>query len=607
MAPTTAPAPSLADIERRARRDFIWTAKHLLTIRPKDEPACLLDLRWSQRYIAENYLIPAHKRNLPLALSVLKSRRLYCSTLFAAWAYHKIRWYRGRNAMIYSYDDSSTQEIFDMVLRFHDYLPEGVKPPTLKKNTQELEYVGTDSRIAQRVASQNDVGRGKTIHHMHVSEVDFLRDPYGVMTGAGEAVPTTGPSTFILETTANGDGGYFHDHWRTITRKREGTMVGGRYTFAVFLPWFWNPENTLVAPASWDPDEELVEMQARYRLTREQGFWYEQKRQDLELRNPGRGFKLMQQEYPGCPEEAFIQSRDSIFSEGGRKFIRDQVQPPVVGFRFLRTGDRQFGLEPCVPEEAPFQVWEPPHPGYTYALGVDVAHGGGGDDSAVCVMRMPGWRVVAEWYDNETSPGDLTLVVGTMARYYAHPRAADLPYVNVEINDGVGLVVNEELMKAAQEGAPWQPYYWEPFDRLAPPKITGATRTGWLTTIISKNVLIGIANLLLGDHLLWIPSGSLQAEMQRTIEVAPGYAQTRGADQVMAWLFALVTCYRKIARWDWPGMGMPRADDDERQPQRITNPAVQDTSAGRLWEPPSRDALWQDLPAGDGRGHWLVG
>jgi hypothetical protein len=96
--------------------------------------------------------------------------------------------------------------------------------------------------------------------------------------------------------------------------------------------------------------------------------------------------------------------------------------------------------------------------------------------------------------------------------------------------------------------------------------------------------------------------------MKRTIEVRAGIVATRGADQVMAWLFALVVCYRKIARWDWPGMGMVRhSEEDEGRRQTITNPTTQDTRAGRLFERPVPDAEWDGLPPGDGRGHWLMG
>jgi hypothetical protein len=327
------------------------------------------------------------------------------------------------------------------------------------------------------------------------------------------------------------------------------------------------------------------------------------KGQELETLNPGRGKKLLVQEYPCDDAECFLQAGDCIFTEEGLDALKTQRKPPLLGFQLVRTGDRAFTLSPTDPHEGALQVWEPPMPGFQYALGVDVAHGGGGDDSACCVVRMPGFRVVAEWYDNFTSPRHLAYKVAAIARYYASNQPADLPYINVEINDA-GLLTNDELNDAAANDAPFQLYVWEPFDRLAPPPVTPASRTGWLTTHISKNILIGVANSLLGEFLVWVPSVALQHEMARTMEVRIGYAHTRGADQVMAWMLALVTCYRKIARWDWPGAGMARRTDDER-PRQVSNPATQDTRAGRLYDrlPTS---VWEGLPPGDGSGHWLT-
>jgi hypothetical protein len=604
MAVATAPL-SLQDIEKRARRDFFWTCKHLLKILPKDAPIMPLRLNWPQRYIAEHYLIPAHQRNMPLALSILKARREGVSTLISAWHYHKVRWFRGRRAMVYANDEDTLSELFSMTSRFHDYLPESMQIATSANNTKELEYAELDSRIGKRVAGHKDVGRGKTIHHAHMSEADFYEAPNTVFAGVVEAVPTTGPSTLILETTANGDGGFFHQHWQEL-KKQKGRMFSNRYWFPVFLPWFLHPDHQSEAPRDWEPTDEEAERMQAYRLSRSQIFWHHQKGQELEIVHPGRGKKFLAQEYPYNDEECFVQAGDCIFSEDGLEALKSQRRAPELGYQLVRVGDKRFRLEGCAPAQAALQVWEAPQPGYQYALGVDVASGVGRDDSAIEVIRMPGFAQVAEWYDNYTSPRQLAYVVACIAEYYASNQPGDLPYVNIEINNA-GLLTNEEILSLTQDGRPFQPYIWElGFDRLAPPKVTPASRTGWLTTVVSKNILIGVANILLGEHLVHIPSTSLQVEMARTIEVISGIAHTKGADQVMAWMLALVVCYRKIARWEWPGMGQtPRQTEEEREDSKLISRALQDTRAGSLFAPPSRGP-WQDLPHGESQGDWLV-
>jgi hypothetical protein len=605
---TATASTDLQAIEGRARRDFVYTCETLLRILPKTGAIMPLRLNWPQRYIAMQYLIPAHQRGLPLALSILKARREGVSTLVNAWSYHKVRWYRGRHAMVYANDEDTLAELFGMVSRFHDYLPEAMQLRTSANNTKELEYADLDSRIGKRVAGHKDVGRGKTIHHAHLSEVDFYENPVAVMAGVVEAVPTQGPSSLILETTANGDGGFFHEHWLELKRHR-GRMFSDRSWFPVFLPWFWHPDHQTEPPAWWEPTVEEAARMAAYRLSRAQAFWHHHKGQELETLNPGRGKKLLAQEYPYNDAECFIQSGECIFTAEGMEAIKPHRAPPVLGFTLVRVSDKQFRLEAHpTPNEAPVQVWEPPQPGYQYALGVDVSHGIGKDDSAVAVLRMPGFKLVAEWYDNFTSPRQLAYVVAAIAEYYASEKPADLPYVNIEINNQ-GLLTNETVMEMAMDGRNFQPYIWEmAFDRVAPPKVTAASRTGWLTTTVSKNILIGVANVLLGDQLVHIPSTSLQHEMARTIEVRSGVAQTKGADQVMAWMLALVVCYRKIARWAWPGMGMARrsADTEEQGPQRLANRATQDVRAEELLNGGRPRPAWDELPPGDGQGHWLV-
>lgn len=595
---------SVDQLEIRARRDFIWTAAHLLKIRPKDpyQPLMPLRLNWPQRYIAENYLIPAHQRGIPLGLSILKARREGVSTLMLAWMFHKVRWFRGRNAMVYAHTDKTLTELFEMIPRFDVNLPPEMQLEKDRDNTQELGYKALDSRIGRNVAGHRDIGRGQTIHHALLSEIDFYENPLAVLPGIREAVPTTGPSTIIYETTANGDGGYFHEHWKAL-KKKKGQIFGNRYWFPVFLPWYWHPDHqTPDVPRDWEPDEEEYELMVRYKLSRPQLYWYHQKGVELETDHPGRGLRLRAQEYPSNDQECFLVSGQCIFPEEALKALEAQQAPPRFGFQLVRTADRRVDLVKHDPQEAALQVWEPPQPGYEYAIGVDVARGGGGDDSCIEVLRMPGFKQVAEWYDNFTSPRQLAFIVAAIARYYALPNGISQPIINVELNAD-GLFVNEELSDMVANGAPFSLYVWEPFDRMAPPPVTPASRTGWITTHVSKNMLISIANSLLFERLVHIPSVSLQQEMGRTMEVRLGVAATRGADQVMAWLFALVTCYRKIARWSWPGESLRQ--EDEAQQERITNPVVQDTTYEQILRPRGWADGWE-VPGSVRNGGWLL-
>ena len=177
---------------------------------------------------------------------------------------------------------------------------------------------------------------------------------------------------------------------------------------------------------------------------------------------------------------------------------------------------------------------------------MDVGLGVGGDDSAIVVLRYPGWVVVAHYADNVTAPKQFAYIVGALADWYGRG-SASLPTVTVELNNA-GILINTELetMSAAYQ---CQPYVWEYWDRVG----TGqqSTKTGWLTTHQTKFLMVGAANSLLMAELPRVPSEAVWQDMKTTYEVKPGVYRTKGADLAMAWLLALVTVYRKFARFEW--------------------------------------------------------
>src|SRR5262245_12934259 len=114
MPATSTQAQSIMDAERRCRDDFSWACANVLYIRPKEQPLLRLALNWRKQYVYEHSLWPAWRQREPLALTVLKTRRVGMTTLFMAWLYHKIRWYRGQNCYVVANDDPTLADIFMM-------------------------------------------------------------------------------------------------------------------------------------------------------------------------------------------------------------------------------------------------------------------------------------------------------------------------------------------------------------------------------------------------------------------------------------------------------------------------------------------------------------
>jgi hypothetical protein len=587
------PASTLSDIEvleateHRAREDFAWACNTLFWIKPEDAPLQLLTLNYPQRYLLRKYLQPSWDRNEPLALVIHKARRHGVSTLTEAWFYHKVRFYPGQSVLVAAHLDRTVNELHGMVQRFHDQLPPEMQPPTRHLNRKELAYLPPlDSRMSVVAARYMDISRGMLINHAHLSEVAFMPDPETIMGGLDDAVPSRGRSSIILESTANGINTWWHDLWNQLGKKNR-QYIGGRRWQRVFLPWFAHPDYWLPVPHAFQFTAEERDMQKRFKLRDEQLVWYRMKLQQKELQHPGHGKKMMHQEHPSTAEEGFIASGEGIFPDDVMDRLVNEQRHPRIGFEFVRTGTWQFQLRPRPLDQAEFLVWEEPKPSYQYTIGVDVGEGHGGDDSAIVVVRMPGFVQVAIWENNETSTADLAGLVAAVARYYSQTGGSrEIPIVNVEVT-GPGLDTNSRLSDFYSH-EPFQLYIWETLDRLSTAPVTAASKTGWVTSHISKQIMVSTANSLLIAGLCQIPSSQLQADMRSTQEhhlsrmISYG---TGGCDLTVAWLLAIVAAWRKIARWAWPGSEMLPLDKPEHEKKEWRDPAYYDTTADELFKP----------------------
>lgn len=573
-APTPDVARTVLEMEQRAQQDFAWACEHLLWIKPKQTPAQRLTLKWPQRYMLEKILQPTWDRGEPLGLVILKSRRVGISTACAAWLYHKVRWWPGQSAMITAHRDDTVDELHQMVQRFHNNLPPELRPATHRFGRKELTYPPPlEGSIRVLPAGYIDIAKGKTLQHFHGSEMPEWGDPETIMAGVSEAVPDHGRTSLILESTALREGDWFHQFWQGVGRG-ETSAWGRRRWRRLFLPWYADPDHQHPVPLGWEPTDEEREMQRRFRLRDEQLVWFRAKRAEQELLHPGQGRQYMAMNYPSTSEEAFVAAGGGIFVQEWLDLQRAYQRSPIAGFDLVRTGPWTTSLRPAKPADAALLIWEMPQAGCQYALGVDVSEGLGQDGSAVVVLRMPGFVQVAEWLDYHTSTAQLAGVVAAIARLYA--QLGDRPVVNVEVT-GPGIDTNSRLQDI-YSGDPLQLYIWEPFDRLGTPTVTAASKTGWVTSHLSKQVLVATANSLLTEGLCQIPSMRMLADLRRVKEEQLGYYSTGGCDLAVAWLLATMAAWRKIARYALPGLQIPTMPDG--RPPEPSEPWRQDTK----WE-----------------------
>lgn len=289
---------------------------------------------------------------------VLKGRQQGCSTYIGARYYHGTIFGRGIKTFIMAHRDDATNNLFNMVKRYHESMcaASPYAPSTSYSNRKELVFDKLDSSYALATAGGGGAGRSDTIDQFHGSEVAFWKDAEDVKTGALQAAEAA--TEVIFETTANGYDPMFFPMW-------QDAEIGKSPYRAIFIPWYWQPEYSISVPEGFQLSSEDLEYQQQYGLTLEQMAWRAAK--IIELKDP----VLFKQEYPASAAEAFQVTghnsyiRPEAVMRARKNTVHDDVGPHVVGVdparnsgggdrvSFIhRIGRRAFDLEDIYTDDA---------------------------------------------------------------------------------------------------------------------------------------------------------------------------------------------------------------------------------------------------------------
>ncbi len=354
--------------------------RDLLCIRTKQGQLAPLLLNRAQSEFDRRY----ERKNI-----VLKARQLGISTYVAARFFLNTVTQPGTLTVQVAHDQRAAEEMFRMVHRFLENLPEvwcGVRLhyllETSHANVRQIVFPHLDSEYRVETAADENAGRGLTIQNLHCSEVSrWPRNAAATLASLRAAVPPEGE--IVLESTANGAGGIFYDEWQ----KAEATGYARH-----FLPWWWEPaySKKAVVGELTEEERELVEREG---LSRKQIAF----RRDVRA-NFGRRAK---EEFAEDAASCFLASGESLFDLEVVERRRQDCAEPV---------ERR--------ENGRLQVWFPAQRGREYVLGVDPA-GGGADGDYACaqvVERNTGLQCAE--LRGHYSPQELASRVAGLAREY---------------------------------------------------------------------------------------------------------------------------------------------------------------------------------------------
>jgi hypothetical protein len=254
----------------------------------------------------------------------------------AARFYHRASNEKGLRVFILTHEEAATQNLFEIVERFHNHCHPRLKPSTGAANAKELYFDALESGYKVGTAGTKGVGRSSTIQLFHGSEVAFWPHAETHAAGALQAVPDAAGTEVILESTAHGMGNFFHETWR-------GAEAGENDFIAIFVPWYWQDEYRRDPPPDFVPSEEEQTYAGLHGLDHAQLAWRRTK--IAQLKDPA----LFCQEYPATAAEAFEMSgHDSLIPPAlvaaARKANCAPSGPLVIGFDPAWLGEDRHAM-----------------------------------------------------------------------------------------------------------------------------------------------------------------------------------------------------------------------------------------------------------------------
>ena len=357
---------------------IIWQRRNLKIVNKKSQ---LVPLKHNVAQLIVRKAIEIQKsRGIPVQLVILKARQEGVSTFIEGCIFEEINRNSNRHGCVASADSVSTSKVFRMCEIFQDEMPTDHKMPTDRASAKEIRYKDPHrSSMLCQTAGKRMLGRGGTTQYVHATEVAFWANAKTQLLGLLNEVPQEPDTMIVLESTANGVGGAFHDtYWDAVKRLRKDKTDYNGY-LPIFLPWQIFPEYSTPLPKEWkgklrlDPaiDEYFKERaKAGVKFTKEQKYWAA-----VKIRNRcGGDIEKFKQEYPSTAREAFLSSGRMVFDILKLDQMERECKPPKANIEFyMQEGKVKYRTvnrtENC------WSVWKFPIKHHNYVLFGDVAEG----------------------------------------------------------------------------------------------------------------------------------------------------------------------------------------------------------------------------------------
>ena len=374
--------PNIKSLSKRS--SLGWQRSNLKIVNKKSQ---LIPLVHNIAQLKVNNTLRLQKdRELPVRAIVLKARQFGISTYIAASNFEAVNRMSNHHACIVSADIDATNKVFSMYETFQHEMPIQFKRETKRSNRKEIVYDAPHrSSILCQTAGKQVLGRGGTTQKIHASEVAFWANAKKQLLGLLQEVPETPESLVVLESTACGVGGEFHDrYWGAVDHLRENPEDYSGY-LPIFLPWYIFPEYQTAIPQQLKSNGQLRLINAEpyleletvdflksknIFLTDEQVYWRRGK-----IKNAcGGDLSLFKQEYPATAKEAFQSTGKMIFSPTLLDRHEQNCTVSIATVEFTEPGNR-VTPENVLRHQNCWKIWKWPESNHEYIVYGDVCEG----------------------------------------------------------------------------------------------------------------------------------------------------------------------------------------------------------------------------------------
>ena len=283
----------------RLNDDLPYFCEQLLKIRPKAGALAPFILNPAQLELHRRLEEQKAKTGKVRAI-VLKARQMGISTYVAARFYRATISNPGLRTAIIAHEKAASRNLFSLVKRFHDFMPDDYKPSTGTSNADEMVFDKIDSGYLVSVATQDGSGRSSTAQLLHASEAAFWVSLQEQLASLLQTIPDTAGTEVILETTGNQFGDSFHQLWRRAE-------AGDSEFIPIFLGWSADPTYRAKLPEDFTMTATESRLAELHKLDAEQICWRRNKISQLGSED------YFKREYPLDPSEAFMASQFDSF------------------------------------------------------------------------------------------------------------------------------------------------------------------------------------------------------------------------------------------------------------------------------------------------------